>query len=49
MRSEATASPQQSVLKTQQLSNIDFTPTRKAPGRFSDKDVGGGEHTEVVH
>lgn len=43
MRSE------QSVLRAQNFSNIEFTLTRKAPDEFSDKVVGGRDHTNVIH
>lgn len=49
MRSEATAFPQQFILRDQNFSNIEFTLTRKAPDEFSDKVVGGRDHTKVIH
>lgn len=49
MRSEATAFPQQSILRAQHFSNIEFTLTRKAPDEFSDKVMGGRDHTNVTN
>lgn len=49
MRSEATAFPQQSILRAPDFSNIEFTLTRKAPDEFSDKVAGGRDHTNAIH